>query len=236
MISPFFTSDSKGKNSAAKGKDSAANGNGPDVTVPASHDAAPDPNLTRLVLGLKFDGSGAFDYFRPPLVRFAAALAAVEAPPSTSAAKWDSCAPLPAGIWLHRRPSGNMPLLPMSGAHSVRFRRICGFAGEIKFINDEPADVIGFQSPVMLTVITKVWWRYGPHKAEMHDSWAWRRILTRRNPLFEIPSFEGFLHTGVRHRGLVWRIDGNHCHRRSGFRPRGSHVWHPFNGPTRRAE
>lgn len=63
----------KGKNSAAKAS----------AEAPAAKDVAPDPRH-RLVLGLKFDGSEAFDYFRPSLIRFAATLAMVEAAPASS--------------------------------------------------------------------------------------------------------------------------------------------------------
>ena len=99
MIFPLFmsaatNSAAKGKGSAAKGKDSASNGKGPAATVPAAQDAAKGPDLARLVIGLKFDGSDAFDYFRPSLLRFAAALAAVEASPDASDVKWESRAPI----------------------------------------------------------------------------------------------------------------------------------------------
>ena len=87
-------SAAKGKGSADRGNDSASNGKGPADTVPGAQDAAQDPNLTRLVIGRKFDGSDAFDYFRPSLLRFAAALAAVEASPDASDVKWESRAPI----------------------------------------------------------------------------------------------------------------------------------------------
>ena len=54
--------------------------------------------------------------------------------------------------------------------------------GEIKLIKDEPGDETDFHSPALVTAIAKIWWRYGSHKAEMHDSLARRRILTVRIP------------------------------------------------------
>ena len=144
-------------------------------------DTAPDPRH-RLVLGPRFDGSDAYDYFRPSLITFASALAVVEAAPPTATVKWETCVPLPAGMWLHRRASDNMPLLSMADYHTARFRRVFGFVGEIKLIKDEPTDVIGFHSPAMLTLVTKIWWRYGTLKAEAHDSWVWCRLLTFESP------------------------------------------------------
>ena len=192
MILPLFmsaapNSAAKGKDSDAKGMDSASKGKGPADTVPDAQDAAREPNLTRLVLGLRFDGSGAFDYFRPSILRFAAALADVEDSPASSAVKWESCVPLPAGMRMHRRPSDNMPPLSMADKHTIRFRRVFGYVGEIKLIKDLPSGAIDFDSPAMLAIIAKVWWRYGPHKAETRDRWAWRRLLTGRILLFAIP-------------------------------------------------
>ena len=94
---------------------------------------------------------------------------------------------------LHRRPSDNMPLLSLGETHAARFRRVFGYVGEIKLIKDEPTDEIDFHSPALLTIITKVWWRYGSLKAEQHDSWIWCRLLT-----FEFP------HCSSRH--LIWEL------------------------------
>ena len=57
---------------------------------------------------------------------------------------------------MHRRPSGNMPLLSMADHHTARFRRAFGYLGGTKLIKDEPADAIDFHPPALLAIITKV--------------------------------------------------------------------------------
>ena len=124
---------------------------------------AADSSATRVAIGLKFGGSDAFDYFRSSLLRFAAILAMAEATPGGAAPKaarvpWGACVPLPSGMRLHRRPRDNMPLLSMSDIHSVRFRHVYGYVGEIKFIKDEPEGEISFDSPALIAVVVKMWW------------------------------------------------------------------------------
>ena len=87
--------------------------------------------------------------------------------------------PLPSGMRLHRRPRGNMPLLSMGDVHSVRFRRVYGYVGEIKFIKDEPGDAISFDSPAFVAVIVQLWRRYGNSRQEQVGSWIFCRISTR---------------------------------------------------------
>ena len=159
----------KGEDSAAKGKDSAAKDSavkGSTDNPSASNPTAPEVTPPRLILSLKFDGSDAFDYFRPPLLRFATTLDSVEAASGQAArlanVVWETCVPLPAGMWMRRRPSDNMPLLPITDIHSVRFRRIFGYVGEIKLIRGEPGDEIDFDSPAMVIVVAEIWRRYGP--------------------------------------------------------------------------
>ena len=80
---------------------------------------------------------------------------------------------------LRRRPRGNMPLLSMNDVRSVRLRPVYGYVGEIKFIDDEPGDLISFDSPALVAVVVKLWWRYGNSWQEQFDSWISCRIFTR---------------------------------------------------------
>ena len=164
---------SAGKNSKSDGQDPQKAGKGPrPAEDPAAH----------LVIGLKFDGSDAFDYYRPTLLKYASTIAMAEAAPGGAAAlaprvKWGSCIPLPHGMRLRRRPSEDMPLLSMGVIRSLRFRCIYGYVGEIKFIKDEPDGLISFESPALVAVIVKLWRRYGSEQKEQFGSWAFCRLL-----------------------------------------------------------
>ena len=141
-----------------------------------------DKSATRVIPGLKFDGSDDFDYFRPASLRFASILAMGAATPGGASATaamvpWDARIPLPPGVRMHRRPRDNMPLLSMSDIRSVRFRRVYGYIGAIKFINDEHQDEISFDSPAMIAIIVKLWWRSGSTRAEGNHIWAFFRIF-----------------------------------------------------------
>lgn len=71
-----------------------------------------------------------------------------------------------------------MPPLFMGDIRSVRFRRVYGYVGEIKFTNDEPEDEISRDPPAMITIVVKPCWRYGSTRAEQNGRWALCRIFT----------------------------------------------------------
>ena len=62
-------------------------------------------------------------------------------------------------------------------------RMLCVFGastalwGEIKYIKGEPTDAISFDSPALLAIIARLWWRYGSLRQEAHDSWVCCRLI-----------------------------------------------------------
>ena len=131
------------------------------------------------MLGPLYNGGDAFDFFRPSLLNLAATLSAAESAAGKTPAspKWEDALPLPTGMRLYRRLRDHMPLLSLGPTHALRFRRIYGFVGEIKYVKDEPSGVICFESPAMLAIIVRLWWKYGTLRQEARDSWIYCRML-----------------------------------------------------------
>ena len=128
-------------------------------------------------LVFKFDGTDARGYFRPPLLGYASTLARSEALAGgkadvQTAARAD-CLPLPSGMRPSRRAKDGAPLLSVSEAHALRFRRFYGNVGEIRCIKDGHEDEISVDSPASVAVIVNLSRRYGSLREELHDSWAY---------------------------------------------------------------
>ena len=138
-----------------------------DIARPAM--ASCPPANSRLELGFKADGTQAFDYYRPSLPEFAADMVKAEWRNGQNAAvHWNVSIPLPSGMSI--RKAEKQALLALSDTHAIRFRRVYGYAGEIKCLQEKPGDAITCETPAVVQAVIKLWWRYFPMRGEASGS------------------------------------------------------------------
>ena len=90
---------------------------------------ASKPSTGRLVLGFKADGAQSIDYYRPPVLDFAADIASGECVMCTKAFPYEVSIRIPSGMVI--RKAENQLLLAVGENLSMRFRRVYGYVGEI---------------------------------------------------------------------------------------------------------
>ena len=77
--------------------------------------------------------------------------------------------------WSISRPEKQLSA-SIDDAASLRFRRVCGFIGEIKILQTGDSTIVRCETPAHLKIIAKLWWMYGNSPAERHDSFIYCRV------------------------------------------------------------
>ena len=109
-------------------------------------------------LGWKEDGSQAYERYRPDFLEFAGdcvkAGCFLE-----QAVPLEKTTPLPSGMKLSK--AGNQLLLSVTDIHALRFRRVYGFIGEIKYLQETDEQgvslPISMETPAMIQAVVKLW-------------------------------------------------------------------------------
>ena len=140
-----------------------------------------------MLLGLRADGSRAIDFYRPSALDFASHLIWSGHPPDGKAVDYARDAPLPRGLSLVE----NEKELAMDviDVYAVRYRRLSGYIGGVKFQPEDDKLPITTETPALLQAAVKIWRKYCSLPADAHDSFEYCRVLAFMiNAAFDSPT------------------------------------------------
>ena len=160
--------------------------------------------------GWKEDGSHAYEPYRPPVVEFASDCVRAGCM-AEQGVPYEKSIPLPSGMKLSK--AKNQLLLAVTDINALRFRRVYGYIGEIKYLQeaDSNGDLlpITVETPAMVQDVTKLRWRYGSLREEAYGSCLFCRVVAfTSTAAFSEPSV--VLAVGGPISGLIEATRGDH--------------------------